>query len=55
MAPLLMSLTSNDCTIKSLFSFSEEVPSFDCAHHMTSFNRVSVYQYSIRVNYQRLY
>ena len=41
--PLLTSLTSNDYTIKDSFSFVEEVPSFDCAHYMTSFDIESLF------------
>ena len=40
---LLTPLTSNDYTIKDLFSFSEEVSSFDCAHYMTSFDTESLF------------
>ena len=40
---LLTLLTSSVYTIKDLFSFVEEVPSFDCAHYMTSFDKESVF------------
>ena len=36
--PLLTPLTSSDYTIKDSFSFAEEVPSFDCAYCMSSFD-----------------
>ena len=38
LVPLLTPLTSNNFTIKDSFSFVEEVPSFDCAYYMASFN-----------------
>ena len=40
---LLTLLTSNDYTIKDLFSFAEEVSSFDYAHYMTSFDIESLF------------
>ena len=40
---LLTPLTSNDFTIKDSFSFAEEVPSFDCAYYMTSFDIESLF------------
>ena len=40
---LLTLLTLSVYTIKDLFSFVEEVPSFDCAHYMTSFDKESVF------------
>ena len=43
LVPLLTSLISNDFTIKDLFSFTEEVSSFDCANYMTSFDIESLF------------
>ena len=40
---LLLTVTSNNFTIKDLFSFAEEVSSFDCAYYMTSFDIESLF------------
>ena len=43
LVPILTPLTLTDYTIKDLFSFAEEVSSFDCAHYMTSFDIESLF------------
>ena len=43
LALLLTPLISSDYTIKDLFSFAEELSSFDCAHYMTSFDIESLF------------
>ena len=40
---LVKPLTSNDYTIKDSFSFADEASSFDCAHHISSFDILSLY------------
>ena len=39
LVPLLTPLTSNDYILKDSFSFAEDVPSFDCANYITSFDK----------------